>query len=104
MNTDALNHTARRMVTRRLSRRTALTVSAAGLGATMLGRAGRTRVTLAQEATPAATPVTSSNLPPAVEVALLPGIVSTIAQDVNSFEPVPYVVARESVASQTQAR
>ena len=41
---------------------------------------------------------------PAAELATAPGIVSTIAQDVSSFEPVPYVVAVEPVASHAQRR
>jgi hypothetical protein len=39
-----------------------------------------------------------------MDVAMIPGIVSTIAQDVNSFEPVPYVVALESATSHVQGR
>src|SRR6188472_3986787 len=56
-----------RVARSRLTRRAALASSGAGLAGALLGRVGRSPLTaLAQDATPAATPLTGSNLPPAV--------------------------------------
>jgi sulfane dehydrogenase subunit SoxC len=70
MNADSLDQTARRIAAQRLSRRTALASAAAGVGAAMLGRPERTPAALAQEATPAASPVAGvgNNRPPNVPV------------------------------------
>jgi sulfane dehydrogenase subunit SoxC len=67
MGTDPLSQSAQRLGERRLSRRLALAAGAASIGAVVLGGSGDAGApALAEEATPAGTPLPGSTLPPNV--------------------------------------